>query len=705
MKSHNLSIYKSPVLLFLLGFSSSITQVIMLRQFLSVFYGNEFIVGYIIAIWMSLTGLGAWIGGKNEKVTSYKFVLLSVLPLLTIIILYFIKSHIFLPGVEINAWQLFVLILLSLMPYCLLSGNIFRTLSNSLNGTLKGSKIYAFETAGGVIGGLAVSIFMIIWLQPLQSLAIVFIISSIGILFYSSKKLGLFSYSAAILSTIVLISAFYCNVDLKLHQWLFPNQKVLSSQETPYGNLAITSNNGQLSVFENSSLSFTSDNTIFNEETVHYPMLQNESIQNVLLISSGLSGTVNEILKYPSVKKLNYVEPNQWILKYAQKYFAFPNDKRLKVFGDDGRKFLASDTNYYDVIILVVQAPSTIQLNRYYTKEFMSIVKKHCTENAVFCLSLNKTENYLNAENQLLHSVIFKTLQTQFKNVVIIPGEKNYFIASAKPLSLKISDLASRMKIKNAYVNSGFMNDRSISERYNQIKSQLNQKAQVNSDFKPVCTILQSAFFFSRFKIAPGIILLLVSILLILPVFRLNKIPFSVYITGFTASSLEIIIILAFQILAGLLYAATGLLFATFMLGLALGALVKNNLSLIQTQVIIALCIPVIGISLFLITKIPVNFFTLSVPFVLIFVIALLTGCQFAKALSKMDSLTTSQTSFLYGADLLGSALGAFLISTFILPEFGFVYTFILIAFINLLAIAFLIFNKRFFYNKAIRNY
>ena len=50
-----------------LGISSIITQIILIREFLSVFYGNELILGIILANWLLLTGLGAYLGKFSEK--------------------------------------------------------------------------------------------------------------------------------------------------------------------------------------------------------------------------------------------------------------------------------------------------------------------------------------------------------------------------------------------------------------------------------------------------------------------------------------------------------------------------------------------------------------------------------------------------------------------------------------------------------------
>jgi len=55
------------LVIFTLGLITISTQIVLLREFLSIFYGNELVVGMILTNWMLLTGLGAYIGRISEK--------------------------------------------------------------------------------------------------------------------------------------------------------------------------------------------------------------------------------------------------------------------------------------------------------------------------------------------------------------------------------------------------------------------------------------------------------------------------------------------------------------------------------------------------------------------------------------------------------------------------------------------------------------
>ena len=46
----------------LLGYVSIMAQLVLLREFIKTFHGNELIIGIFLAIWMILTSAGAWAG-------------------------------------------------------------------------------------------------------------------------------------------------------------------------------------------------------------------------------------------------------------------------------------------------------------------------------------------------------------------------------------------------------------------------------------------------------------------------------------------------------------------------------------------------------------------------------------------------------------------------------------------------------------------
>src|SRR5665647_3377274 len=98
------------------------------------------------------------------------------------------------------------------------------------------------------------------------------------------------------------------------------------------------------------------DEFIYHDMIVHVPMATNPKIENVLVIGAGDGGTVRELVRYASIKKIDMVEIDQMVVEVCQEYF--PNstsglkDKRVTLHFEDGLKFVEGKTALYDLIIV-----------------------------------------------------------------------------------------------------------------------------------------------------------------------------------------------------------------------------------------------------------------------------------------------------------------------------------------------------------------
>ena len=116
---------------FLLGFTALTSQIVLLREFLSVFYGNELVIGIILAIWMVLTGLGARMGRyiskspKKESTIAWLLIILGLLPVIIVFLLNYLRNIVFEPGSLISLQQIIYSAGILLLPFCVLSGYLF----------------------------------------------------------------------------------------------------------------------------------------------------------------------------------------------------------------------------------------------------------------------------------------------------------------------------------------------------------------------------------------------------------------------------------------------------------------------------------------------------------------------------------------------------------------------------------------------------
>ncbi|MHC1702463.1 MAG: hypothetical protein AB9846_01020 [Tenuifilaceae bacterium] len=701
---------KLKILIFLSGLIATVIQVLLIREFTTVFEGNELMMAWMLGSWMLLTGIGAFLGRQNrilhnaQRLLSTSLLLLSVLPPILVVLVSLLKNQLFPIGTMISPGYFLILILITLSPICLISGLIFSLLIELCRSKKNDFiKVYAYESIGSTIGGLAVSFLLIQWLSILQSLLIISLAILICLFYVFHKRIHLIS-SFLVLILIVLFITF--PIDQSIKSQLFKNQKILESKETFYGNLTITESAGQLNFFGNGSLLFTSDNTILNEENVHFAMLQKQNPKTVLIVSGGISGMIDEILKYPTVTYIDYVEINPKLIDIAKNYKPIPNDSRIHFTPTDGRKFIQQTKSKYDVVIFAIPSPSSIQINRFYTNEFLEILKSKLNINAVAIFGLTPVGNYISPIKASIASSTYQTLKRNFKNVEIIPGEKDYLIASDSSINVKIAEITSINNYDNKYVNPYYLDDYSIQMRGEHIKKSIEGINLINTDNKPIPVFYETLKFISQFKSNNWFLFAIPIILLIVPLFFMGSIPKGMYIAGFSASSIEILLIFIFQIIYGYVYSAIGLIIAVFMGGLAVGSLLGYKIDLkakhfIASQISLAIYALILSLLWHFQVDIKNNTPVLIIFFFMTFIPSAIVGFQYVAGTILLPEGTTKAATKLYAADLIGSALGIAITTVILLPLIGLTNCCFVIAGLNIIGVILTLTSRKSIFRKS----
>ena len=688
-------------LLFLLGAAAMIVQVVFIREFISVLAGNELVMGIVMGSWLLLTALGAYVGRKRvppgfnlEKginmLSGY-----SVFPIITIWLLYWLKQLLYPPGTLIGITATTAGALILLFPVCFLSGYLFTAYSTvyseSKNKNLIG-KAYAFESIGSLAGGLLFSLILGRLFNSFQTLGLatgIIIMSGAWLKGFRHVKNTVFYLSAGIMIPVLI---FIVKPDNRVKKVLFPNQEILLNKSTPYGNLLVTKQAGQLNFYENNALQFYTDNVMVNEEAVHFALVQHRNPKTVLLISGGIAGMIHEINKY-HVQQITYLETNPEIYKYWKNLSGQAGElANTKFIKSDIRIYLKKTKSKYDVILINLPAPSTLGFNRFYTSEFFKILKKHCNSQTVICTSLPSSANYAEENALDVNASLWKTLHLHFKNCLLLTGEKNYFLASDNNLSSDITKLIEEKGIENEYVNKYYLNDELLAQRSHVLTSQFDRPVRINHDFYPYMFIKQSNHWLSHFGTRYYLLALVPAIIFVFLFSGLNPVSMGLYTGGFSAASLEVTLMLAYQVFFGSIYLATALFFAFFMGGLVAGSLWKNSInkaSPYKSYYLIQFIIAAFSLILPLIIYLTGNITAFLLPaqfifFLLIFILAFCIGHEFNLA-AQLQPYTVGETSGRnYSTDLAGSAFGAFLTAIVLLPLTGLIITCLIIGGLNI---------------------
>ncbi|RPH94107.1 hypothetical protein EHM69_08310 [candidate division KSB1 bacterium] len=693
--------------LFVIGWISILGQVVMLRELAVALYGVELVYLLAIGFWLLGTAAGALFCRQSEKPQSNGVQWLLVLfALLLLLEMAFTRGMRVLFGGVFGAYLPFPAqlagILIAILPLSVLSGLLFRWSAvaylNDNKRTLAGA--YAIESLGGVLGGLSSTTFLQFGFSNLLIALICSIIAAASAFWLSlaqgemKKVFGVFN----VMAVAAVILAFWHAYPLDRMSSLWHHPHLLESTDTPYGRITVEFRKGQISVFENDALSFESQG-VSSEELTHFAALWHPRPEHVLIMGGGCEGIVRDLLQHHPVR-VDYVDLSDVLMKTVLPILPPDIQKSLKDprvhihFGDPRSRLRGLER--YDVIIVGMPEPTSGQSNRFYTREFFDLAKRHLHQNGILALRLRSVENIWPEAIALRNAGVVQALSRVFDDVLVLPGTTNVILASAENLPRNPDVLISRHESRSIqaklvippYVRYVLTND-----RLQEISARLAQTAApVNSDERPVCYYYAGSIWLSKlfpnlikyarpasaaksFEWVAGIFTVcFVVLLLMILLFRSSVVTTLIAgIAGFYGMLLEMILLLRFQSANGVLYRDIGLLLTLFMLGLAWGAAWMNrkrNAALRTYGIGILSGACLIGV----IVALPTFLFNTASPVwigILLIAAGFFVSAAFAWTALVRAHSQKNNIAPLYAADLIGGCFGSWLGSLWFMPLYG----------------------------------
>ncbi|MFO7665850.1 MAG: hypothetical protein R6V76_04470 [Desulfobacterales bacterium] len=674
---------ENPVLLVVIatGISSVVTQLLTIREFLAQFQGNEFVIALILFSWLIQGGIGTIISRFFcVKMTPSIYLLgilslaLAALPALQIFLIRELRDTLFIHGSSVGFYQTFTFIFLSTAPYALLIGFVLPYSLFVLRASkpeYPGSYMYIADSLGDVTGGALFSFFLVYLFSPLQSVFIsnIFLLAAT---YYLLKESGLSPFkiiTGAGLALFVLLSGLFFE-----HKSLIPPEGELAYyKESKYGRIEIHRDREQYTLVGDGVPIFSNQNTSNAEETVHYALSQISDPKQILVISAE-GGIMEELDKY-SPETVDYIELDPDVSDVLFRFGLIKKIRSLNVIHEDGRTYLANTGKIYDAIILNLPEPETYQVNRFYTDSFYDIAKKRLSSGGILSFSMEGYDNYLAEPQRQKISSVYNTLSRYFKNVLLLPGQNIYFLASQFPLNTDIPDSLKSKNVSTSYISSYYYGN-ITDERINQLKELLDKSSPINTDIYPKLMNIMFMQWFAKFSTSPFVFIIILSVLSLIYLVWITKEEFVLFSTGCMAMGTEILVIFAFQIFYGYIYLKIGLIITIFLAGLLPGAWIGNRyggnkkILLVITDVILILLTGILIIAFVQAGyTIPLSAFLLYG-----FIVSMTCGCQFPAAL-KMRGDSNPAVTKLFSADLIGAAVGTLLISVAVIPYFGIIWS------------------------------
>ncbi len=754
------------VSILIMGFSGLVAQMILLRELLIVFSGNELSIGIILANWLILEAFGSFFVGKKAEKIKNKieiFVVVTIIFSLSLFgSVYFTRILKNILGISIGQsvgiFPILFWSLLILLPTSITHGALFTfgcriySLFGSKDASSVG-KVYTYETVGMLVGGIIWTYLFIPYLDAFYMSAVLallnfFICVVLLIPYWSSGKLQKTVATVCFLFFSFSIFFIHGGGPGKLHQLSLEAQwraqNIVWYQNSIYGNISVTESGGQYTFFSDGVPHVITPvpDLAFVEEFVHLPLLSHPRPEKVMVLTGGAGGMINEILKHPSVGKVEYAELDPLMLELIRK---FPTDlteneltdSRVLVRHTDGRLLLKSSDSIYDVIFIGLSGPLDLQRNRFFTKEFFSLAEKRLGDSGIVVFGLPGSLTHLNEELRDLNATVFNTAKSVFSYVRPMPGEgTNIFLASNAEDIFLIDTEVVIERLEGRGIEAEIIIPRNIDYKLHRgwldwfLEFLQGGTEKINRDFKPwgvfYSVVHWNAVFaphligvfrwFENLTLRMLTLLFIVFIVLAIIISKRKQnafgtgVPLCVATTGFAGMMLDLVLIFTFQVIYGYVFSWIGLLVSFFMVGAAAGATkvisilpkIKND-----RKFFIRIDLAIIGFSFMLpfvffimlrYLDSPAFFFSLKIIFLILSLISgFLVGAQFPLAnqmyLKGNDDLSRT-AGLIYGADLLGGWIGGILGSIILFPVLGIQGSCIVIVLLKLTSLTVLIFRS-----------
>lgn len=710
---------RKAILFFLsiLGFVSLVSQVVLLREVLVVFYGNELTIGFTLASWLFWGGMGALLFyfSRSKKpytisVTSIFMVLCGIIPIIELLFLRSMNFILLRKMGEIAGLSSMVLAsFVGLAPLSLMLGFQFANLMeiNTKRGFTP-AIAYSAEASGSFIGGC---LFYLLLARSPTHLDVLFIVAMLDLFLVScililSRRISITSLLLLAAAALIVVLSFFGTPE-KIEHWsqgyLWRGFKLIEHENTVYGDLAVVKDGSQTSIYENGLLSWTYPDREGTEPFVHIALAQLKNPKRILVVGGGPE-VIEEALKHKPFE-LEYIEFNPVKVDLMKKFVRSAeksalNSVKVKLRSGDARFILRNEKGKFDLILCFLPDPYNASINRLYTTEFYSLIGEKLKDSGFFATSIFSSENYLGGGVKKFDASIINSLRAHFKKVSLFPGERMLLLASNSKICDDGKVLWNRIEssgIEASYLNYSLTVDRANPYRIARaVRAFGNDAEGLNRDTRPVSYYLNSVLwsnltgskFASLASVMYGtnpveflIVIALISLLCSIWSRRMSSQGFTMHIftTGFTGLSLQFLILIGVQTAYGNVYSVLALVITSFMLGLALGGVIfdatplkkiypLNGARLISSSLIaitvsvtfqggIAQFAPQLVMPLFLVESVLTGF---------------LVACAYPVALSGAGRL--SQKSFYgwyYGFDLMGGALAGLFLGGLIYPLFG----------------------------------
>lgn len=468
-------------ILFLALFATGLSGIVAEYAFatLSTYFLGDSVKQWSIVISLMLfsMGLGSRLTKSIDGKVFEKFILaefaLSILVAFSAVLTYFLAAQIDFIGLIIYFMSALTGILIGMeLPLAMRFNNQFQSLKFNV------ANILEKDYYGSLIGGL---FFVFVGLPYFGLTHTPFILGfvnffvAIMLLFTFKNELSkttqkLFSIMAlSIFALLICGSIFSKQIILHGEQKKYKDKIVLQEQSM-YQKIVITEWKKDYWLYLNDNLQFsTFDEAMYHEVMVHPIMHVLQQPQNILILGGGDGCAARELLKYPNVVQITLVDIDKQLTDlFQQEAFLTKfndnalNHPKVRVLNNDGYQFLNETDSFFDLILIDLPDPKSVELTRLYSKEFYELCRLRLTPKGGIITQAGSpyyTPYAFECINQTMLAASFQTLPLH--NQVLSMGEWGWVLGVKSKMD-KTEMIAAMQRLDSEKIATKWLNKESM---------------------------------------------------------------------------------------------------------------------------------------------------------------------------------------------------------------------------------------------------
>ncbi|MCF6189918.1 MAG: polyamine aminopropyltransferase [Cocleimonas sp.] len=261
------------------------------------------------------------------------------------------------------------------------------------------ANVLSLDYLGALIGSVAFPLILLPQLGLLRSsfaIGLINILTALVNIYFFKKYLNsprlLTAISVAVLIMLTVFTVYGTRISSYAEKHLYFDQ-IIYKKQTPYQRIVVTQSNvnKEHRLYIDGHIQFSSrDEYRYHESLVHPLLSVPGKKESVLVLGGGDGLAVREVLKYDDVKLIHLVDIDPEMTKIGKRLYLLSklnehslDNEKLTMFNQDAFTFINKAGILYDRVIIDMPDPHNEAINKLYSKEFYTMIRKRMSPNGI----------------------------------------------------------------------------------------------------------------------------------------------------------------------------------------------------------------------------------------------------------------------------------------------------------------------------------